>query len=244
MSSTTTSFVDNLMTAARENPLAAALIGGGTFWLFVGDQRLKTAARSAREAVGSAADIGTSTLRSAAATVKQTVAPPTAPEMEDGRSMGVSVGETLQSATSNAVSGITENVQDGFDQGVAFAQETFGSLGNAFPDREALDNVKSLLTDILERQPLVLGVVGIAIGAAVAGAFRASEIENEYIGQVSDDLKADLNRRAGAVSQALREASDTVVAEISDSGADVVNRVTQVGQDAVAAARAQVKSAP
>jgi len=242
MSSTTTSFVDNLMTAARENPLAAALIGGGAFWLFVGDQRLKTAARSAKEAVGSAADIGTSTLRSAAATVKQTVAPPTAPEMEDGRSMGV--GGTLQSATSNAVSGITENVQDRFDEGIAFAQETFSSLGNAFPDREAIDNVKSLLTDMLERQPLVLGVVGIAIGAAVAGAFRTSEIENEYIGQVSDDLKADLNRRAGAVSQALREASDSVVAEISDSGAEVVNRVTQVGQDAVAAARAQVKSAP
>jgi len=59
----------------------------------------------------------------------------------------------------------------------------------------------------------------------VAGAFRASEIENEYIGQVGDDLKADLNQRAGPVSQALREASDTVVAEISDSGAEVVNQV-------------------
>ncbi|WP_247298873.1 MULTISPECIES: hypothetical protein [unclassified Bradyrhizobium] len=46
-----------------------------------------------------------------------------------------------------------------------------------------------------------------AIGAAVAGAFRASEIENKYIGDVSDDVKADLNRRAGAVSQAAREAS-------------------------------------
>jgi hypothetical protein len=37
-------------------------------------------------------------------------------------------------------------------------------------------------------------------------------------------VKADLNRRAGAVSQALREASDTVVAEISDTGAEVVDR--------------------
>jgi hypothetical protein len=84
--------------------------------------------------------------------------------------------------------------------------------------------------------------VGIAIGAAVAGAFRASEIENKYIGQVSDDVKADLDRRAGAVSQSLREASDTVVAEISDTSAEVVDRVKQASMDAAAAARAEVKS--
>lgn len=81
-----------------------------------------------------------------------------------------------------------------------------------------------------------------AIGAAVAGAFRASEIENKYIGDVSDDVKADLNRRAGAVSQAAREASDTVVAEISDTSAEVADRVKQAGMDAAAAARAELKS--
>jgi hypothetical protein len=84
--------------------------------------------------------------------------------------------------------------------------------------------------------------VGIAIGAAGAGAFRASEIENKYVGEVSDDVKADLNRRAGAISQALREASDTVVAEISDTSAEVLDRVKQTGMDAMAAARAEVKS--
>ncbi|MGO4513531.1 hypothetical protein AB4Z51_41845 [Bradyrhizobium sp. 2TAF36] len=94
----------------------------------------------------------------------------------------------------------------------------------------------------LERQPLVLGIVGMAIGAAVAGAFRASEMENEYIGKVADDVKADLNRRAGAVSQALREASDTVVAEVGDKGAEALDRVKQVGMDAAEAAAAKVGS--
>ncbi|WP_309144818.1 hypothetical protein [Bradyrhizobium sp. CCGB12] len=231
------------MTAARENPLAAALIGGGAFWLLAGDQKLKTTARSAAEAVAPVADVGTSGLRSAASAVKRTVAPPTAPEMDDDSSLGV--GETFRGATgaaADAASAAADSVRDRFDEGVAFARETFSAVGNSFPDKEAINSAKSSLAVMLERQPLVLGVVGIAIGAAVAGAFRASEIENKYIGEVSDDVKADLDRRAGAVSQALREASDTVVAEISDTSAEVVDRVKQAGKDAAGAARAGVKS--
>ncbi|UWU94127.1 hypothetical protein N2604_09820 [Bradyrhizobium sp. CB1015] len=242
MSSTKPGFMDSLVTAARENPLAAALIGGGALWLLTGDQKLKTAARSAAEAVAPVAEIGSRGARSAASAVKQTVAPPTAPEMDDD-SHGF--GETFRgakAAASDAVSGTADSIRDRFDEGVAFAQEQFGKLGDSFPDKEAIDSAKSSLTDMLERQPLVLGVVGVAIGAAVAGAFRASELENRYIGDVSDDVKADLNRRAGAVSQALREASDTVVSEISDTSAEVVDRVKQAGMDAAAAARAEVKS--
>ncbi|MGM4961855.1 hypothetical protein ACT4MK_00510 (plasmid) [Bradyrhizobium barranii] len=238
MSNTKSSFIDNLVTAARENPLAAALIGGGALWLLAGDQKLKTATRSAVDAVSPVADAGT-TLRSAASAVKQTVAPPTAPEMDDEGSLGV--GETLRGATaaaSDVVSGAADRVQDRFDEGVAFFQDT---LGTALPGKEAL-SAQSSITELLERQPLVLGIVGMAIGAAVAGAFRASEIENEYIGKVADDVKADLNRRAGAVSQALREASDTVVAEVGDKGAEALDRVKQAGMDAAEAATAKVRS--
>jgi hypothetical protein len=42
---------------------------------------------------------------------------------------------------------------------------------------------QSTLADMLERQPLVLGAIGLAIGAAVAGAFRTSGLENEWIGE-------------------------------------------------------------
>ena len=239
MSNTKSSFIDNLVTAARENPLAAALIGGGALWLLAVDQKLKTATRSAVDAVSPVADAGTSPIRSPASAIKQTVAPPTAPEMDDEGSLGV--GETLRGATaaaSDVVSGAADRVQDRFDEGVAFFQDT---LGTALPGKGAL-SAQSSITELLERQPLVLGIVGMAIGAAVAGAFRASEIENEYIGKVADDVKADLNRRAGAVSQALRGGSDTVVAEVGDKGAEALDRVKQVGMDAAEAATAKVRS--
>jgi hypothetical protein len=90
---------------------------------------------------------------------------------------------------------------------------------------------------LLERQPLVLGAIGLAIGAAVAGAFRTSDVENEWVGELSDSVKADLNARAAAVSQSVREASDTLKAEIGDMGAESLERLQETGLNAMDAAR-------
>ena len=57
-----------------------------------------------------------------------------------------------------------------------------------------------------------------------------------------DDVKADLKTRAGAVSQALRESSDSLLAEVSDTGAEALDRIRQTGTDAVSAARERAKS--
>ncbi|MEH2574609.1 hypothetical protein [Bradyrhizobium sp. AZCC 1708] len=244
MSSTQTGFFDSLVSAVRENPLTAALIGGGAFWLLVGNEKLKSAARSATAAASPMVDIDAHNLRAAASGLQRTAAPPTAPEM-DHEGGSFRVGETLRdaaSAASDATSGAADKIRDRFAEGVAYARENFGKLGNPLSGKETLTKAQSSLVDVLERQPLVLGAVGLAIGAAVAGAFRTSDLENEWIGELSDDVKVDLNTRAGAVSQSLREASDTLKAELSDTGAEAVDRVKQAGMDAAEAARDKVKS--
>jgi hypothetical protein len=55
-------------------------------------------------------------------------------------------------------------------------------------------------------------------------------------------MKADLNTRVGAVSQSLREASDTLKAEVSGTGAEAVDRLKQAGMQAADVAREKVKS--
>jgi hypothetical protein len=240
MSSTQTGFFDSLASAVQENPLAAALIAGGALWLLMGNDRLKSAASSAAAAASPMVDIGARNLRSAASGLQRTAAPPTAPEMDHEGSLRV--GETLRdagNAASDAMSGAAEKIRDRFDAGVAFARENFGKLG---PGKESFTKAQSMLADMLERQPLVLGAIGLAIGATVAGAFRTSELENEWIGDLSDDVKADLNARAGAVSQSLREASETLTAELSDAGTETIDRVKQASMDAADAAREKVKS--
>ena len=50
--------MDGLAAAARENPLAAALIGGGALWLLIGSDKLKNAAGSVTSAAAPLADFG------------------------------------------------------------------------------------------------------------------------------------------------------------------------------------------
>ena len=242
MSDPQSGFFDSLMSAVRDNPLAAALIGGGAFWLLVGNDKLKSVANSATAAASPMVD-GARNLRAATSGLQRTAAPPTAPEMDHEESFRV--GETLReagSAASDAMSGAADKMRDRFGEGVAHARENLGNLANPLPGKEAFMKAQSSLAEVLERQPLVLGVVGLAIGAAVAGAFQSSDLENEWIGELSDDVKTNLNTRAGAVSQSLREASDTLKAELSDTGAEAVDRVKQAGMDAADAAREKMKS--
>ncbi|WP_335622089.1 hypothetical protein [Bradyrhizobium icense] len=158
--------------------------------------------------------------------------------MQDEASGGI--GETVRnarSAASDTMGDAADTISDRFEEGVSGAREMWDRLGRALPRRETLAQAQTSLSDLLERQPLVLGAVGLAIGATVAGALAKSRVEDEWVGDLSDSLKADLNTRAGAVSQSVREASDTLKAEFSDAGAELVDRVQQAGHDAMDAAR-------
>jgi hypothetical protein len=158
--------------------------------------------------------------------------------MEDEASMGL--GQRLRdagSAASDALSDAAGTVRDRLGDGMAYARDNVGRLGNPLPAKETFVRMQSSLADTLERQPLVMGAIGLAIGAAVAGAFRTTDLESEWMGDISDDVKADLGRRAGAVSRSLDEASDTVMAELGDTAAEAVDRVKQTATDAATAAR-------
>ena len=240
MSGTQTSFIDNLRVAVRENPLAAALIGGGALWLLMGNEKLKSAASSASAAAAPLADIGARNLRSAAPKFEKS--PPTAPEMDNGLSLHNEALPGATSAASDAVSGAADAIRDRFDEGVSYARENFSKLGEALPRRATLAQAQTSFSHLLERQPLMLGAIGLAVGAAVASAFTTSDLENEWVGELSDSVKEDLNVRAGAVSQSVREASDTLKSEIDDMGAESLERLQETGRNAMDAVRGEKAS--
>jgi hypothetical protein len=238
------SFIDGLTAAARENPLAAALIGGGALWLLIGSDKLKNAAGSVTSAAAPLADLGARAQRSAASSWDDTYGSmrARASSMSDEASRGIN--ETVRhagTAASDAMSGAAETIGERFDEGMAGAREMFDRVGRVLPRKETLRQAQSSLSDLLERQPLVLGAVGLAIGATVAGALAKSSLEDEWVGDLSDGLKADLKERAGAVSQSVREASDTLQAEFADAGAEYTDRVQQAGQDALDAGRDKLR---
>ena len=241
MSNTQGSFFDSLVSSIRENPLAATLVGGGALWLLIGNEKLRTAADAAQAAASTMVDAGVENVRAAAAGLQRAAAPPTAPDLDQNGSLGDTLREA-GSAAADTLSGAADKVTDRFAEGVAYAREHFGNLPNPLPGSEAFTKAQNSLADVLDRQPLLLGAVGLAVGAAVAGAFQTSEIEKVWLGEFSDDVKADLNTRVGAVSQSLREASDTLKAEIGDTGTEAIDRVKNAARDAAAAARDKLKS--
>jgi hypothetical protein len=241
------SFIDGLTAAARENPLAAALIGGGALWLLIGSDRLKNAAGSVTAAAAPLADLGARAQRSAASRWEDWEDAygsmrKRASRMQDDASRGFNeTARNARTAASDATSDAAEAMSQRFDEGAASAREMFDRLGRALPRKETFAKAQSSLSDLLERQPLVLGAVGLAIGATVAGALARSSVEDEWVGDLSDSLKTDLKERAGAVSQSVREASDTLTAELSDAGAEYADRVQQAGWDALEASREKLR---
>jgi hypothetical protein len=117
-----------------------------------------------------------------------------------------------------------------------------GQLNEILPGKDTFTRAQSSLADLLERQPLVLGAIGLAVGVAVAGAFQSSDLENEWVGEYSDSVKGELNERAGAVSQSVREAADTLMNEIKDAGIETFDRVKQAGMDVAEAAGKKVRA--
>jgi hypothetical protein len=242
MSNTQASFVDSVIIAARENPIAAALIGGGALWLLIGSEKLKSAA-SITSTTFPSSDTATRRQKSARSRYEATPAPPTAPEMDHEGSFGL--GETLhdaRAAASDAVSKAADQMKDRFDEGTNYARDMIGQLDEILPGKETFTRVQSSLADLLDRQPLVLGAIGLAVGAAVAGAFQSSDLENEWVGEYSDSVKGELNERAGAVSQSVREAADTLKNEIKDAGTETFDRVKQAGMDVAEAAGQKLRA--
>lgn len=234
MSNKQSGFFDNLVAAARENPLAATLIGAGAFCLFIGNEKLKDATATAAAPAHRSPRMDR---RSSLSDCQQSAAPPIAPELNGEGTF--QIGDKLReagSAASEAISGSADKIKDRWHEGASYVRENVGR-----PGEEALKSVQSSLSALLERRPLVLGILGLAAGAAVAGAFRTSDLENDWAGAVSDEVKADLNTRAGSVSRSLHDAADRLPTELRETGADAVELAKQTAAGAANAAREAVK---
>ena len=243
MSDARSEFVDSLTAAVKDNPLAAVLVGGGALWLLAGNGRMRKAADSMTSTVSSAAERSANAARSVASAFEREAAVST--NLNDERSR---IDETIRTAASTAsepVSKTAHKAKESFDENVSNIRDGLDKVADLFPTYE---RVQSSLATALERQPLLIGVAGAAVGAVIAGAFSMSRMENEALGTVSDELKSDLAARKDRVQQSVEEASDTLKAEFSDIGSEALDRTKQAALDAMNAARdgarGQVKNVP
>ena len=231
--STPSRFVDSLTAAARANPVGAALVTGGALWLLLGDRGLKSIGGGMAAAAEPLADLTTHNIRKAAGLRKNTW-------VDGGRSVRESGGDlsddakAAMRAASGAASSTIGSLQDTVESATSGVRDAL----DAMPDvrstaRQAYGKAQSSLAEALERQPLLLGAIGLAIGAMAAGAFESSRTEKEWLGPLSEDLKSRAQRRGGALSKSLKEAADTVSNEASEVAEEALERLRGAGADAI-----------
>jgi hypothetical protein len=185
-------FLDDLNGAMRDNPVAAGLIGMGVLWMFLGGNRIAAiggtvprAARSTTHALGAAAGAGARAVHHGASAASSTLSA-TAGQVRSGAARAAdAVGDAVQWGQ-EAVRGSSDYYAEASaaspSEGWSAERVTSSAQGYA-------RNAQQRLSSAFDRQPLLLGAVGLAIGAGIAAAFRPTETERALMGQAGAELK-------------------------------------------------------
>lgn len=199
-------FIQDLGDAVRKNPLSAALIGMGVLWLFAGSRPVERVGDFVRssgldripDAAGYAADAARSTLRSGTD----------------------AVGEHVASAKDVVKDGVVDALDSATRYGREYA-DTASEYVTSIPgsSAEIFDAVRSNLTDLFKAQPLALGAIGIAIGAGIAAAFPATEIEADYLGETSDTVRKNAAQFAAEQTDRATTVAEAVVNAVKEEAA-------------------------
>ena len=230
--------VEDLNATIRENPLAAGLIGAGAVWMLLGNRGVMATATgigAAATGTGAAAARAGSAALDTARSAAQAVG-----------NAGSSVAATLKSAGSQGIDKVASIVPDLSDNEASdygfTAEQARGRTGSAstFTTGNYAAKMKSTLADTFERQPLLLGAVGLAIGAAIASSFRTTTMESEWIGEQGAETRDKLKQAAkDATNRAWQAGKEEAQKQnlTEDAGWDAAERLADKAQTVFKAGR-------
>lgn len=232
--------LDNLKNQVRDNPLALALIGSGLAWLMLGEGVKHRAADLGSYAGRRYDDYGRShyddDMRYGA------VSDPW-DEPERYRDTSPGMGERMSSmahGTMDSASGMASGMRDSVAGMASSAGSAASSAGHSISDAmhgaahragslgsdmrrrgmHAASGARHTFSDMLEREPLIVGALGLAVGAAIGALLPTSRIEEEQLGETS----ADLRNRAGAMAEAAWDEAAEAVSHTAAAVRDAADK--------------------
>ena len=265
----------NLNRQVRDNPLALGLIGAGAAWLLLGpgarasSHRSETDRSDGRYSSSLGESAGTNGVAARAGSQADA-----SPGLADrARSAGGALSEGARSAASGVADRVS-GAASAVSSGASAASDSATRLGH--DARDALSHAgtstyrsaahlgeqassygryaqRSLL-DTLQKEPLILGAVALAVGAAIGAALPSTRVEDEWLGETRDRLRDDALERgrdmAGAVETAAAKAYDAGSAEAENKGLKpsggegetIAEKVSSVAKAAAGAAKEELRS--
>lgn len=206
----------NFKTQVRDNPLALAMVGGGLAWLMMGSgpatrppsaSRAPAVPTTPQYRPAAAVDASTSLQSGAQSSDRSTMAKGADAVRDKGASVAASIGHSASSAK-DSVAATAHDLRDAAGDYMSSASQAGADAGH---------RLRSTFMDALEREPLVLGALGVAVGAAMGAMLPATRTEQEYLGDLS------------------RKARDTAEAAVEEG----LDKAKHVASDVYSAAKAE-----
>jgi len=248
--------VDRLNAAIRDNPLAAGLIGAGLAWMLMGGAKgfgvVAGAATAATGAAKGAAGIAGSMAGSAGSTAAK-AGSAVASGISNAGSAGASRLKDTVSDVAGSVASLVPDISvpntDKKFAAVAHAGAAVGERFNAAAGsgREYGAAIQSRLSESLEKQPLLLGAIGLAIGVGIASTFASTAVESELMGEHGSAAREKLQGLASDVTDRAKQIASDIKDEANRQGltpdsvksaaagiGDKVKTIAGAGRDSVA----------
>ena len=236
-------FVSNLAAQVRDNPMPLLMVGAGLAWLMMsgrgshgyGHDYTMPAHGGQGVASGMAGRVGES--MSAAGERAGEAASSAAQGVRD---MAERAGEAVSSATQSmteSVGSMTGQASEAMGSAAQSMSQSAQAMGEAASDTmhglaggasQMGTQARETFSELLERQPLIIGALAVALGAAIGAALPSTSFENEQLGETSDELKEQIAERG-----------ETVL----DRGASVVSRVYETAREEIGAAATEAAQA-
>ena len=252
-------FMSTLTTAVQENPVPAALIAIGAFWLFMGGNRVSVFGGERQGLLSRGAHLAGSAIQSGAHLAGSAV-------QLTGEAVGSSSGAVydLASRAGSAVAGDIASAWDGLTNATADAAEGVAATTSALMSGvgktashgvEAVSSISNRvassasqiaetvpaaasdlsrtvigtgghlsgaaqqsLSDLFERQPIALGAIGIAIGAAIAASLPITAVEQDTLGEASAGVSDTVRRTVTETVERAKSLANTAVEEAQKHG--------------------------
>jgi hypothetical protein len=213
-------FVQALQDSVRQNPISAALIGMGVLWMFMGGSNTSLFGGGGRKSVFRAAARGgdqmVDTIGGTTSSIGSSIGQAASQGANDLRRASAVVGEMASRTTGQAVDAVA-SAYDTTTDAASRAAETISkattTAAHAVQETGTRwsSTVQQNIADLFERQPLLLGAVGLAIGAGIAASIPTTEAENKVMGEASDFVRETVAEKTAQVKEQVQDMADAAL---------------------------------
>ena len=200
----------------------------GNFATYRLDEEARTGAGAAGAARGGSSGSGIGSAASSAAGSVGSAASSAVSSVADSVADSVSgMAREASDALSSARSAVGEGLHEAGDRAHRMAHDLRSAGSQAFGEVRhsaagAGHQARDTFFDVLEREPLVIGAIGLAVGAAIGAFLPATEVEREHLGPAGEALKekadALVDRGVAKAKEAVSEVYETARDEADRQG--------------------------